>query len=134
MVNIPLGEGGYALSWIEAIGTVFWLIVHLVRQPKKIVNYLFGLINVTLFAAIFFRFSMPACYFRYFLCGEYLRLVRMEPANDARKSRCRKYAGFLVNKHGGWGHMYYRHSADGGGFYQSVFAMLTRVMLALLQR
>lgn len=22
MVNIPLGEGGYALSWIEAIGTV----------------------------------------------------------------------------------------------------------------
>lgn len=26
MVNIPLGEGGYALSWIEAIGTVFGLL------------------------------------------------------------------------------------------------------------
>lgn len=26
MVNIPLGEGGYALSWIEAISTVFGLL------------------------------------------------------------------------------------------------------------
>lgn len=26
MVTIPLGEGGYALSWIEAIGTVFGLL------------------------------------------------------------------------------------------------------------
>lgn len=67
MVNIPLGEGGYALSWIEAIGTVFGLLCIWCASREKIINYLFGLINVTLFAAIFFRFNcMPACCFRCF--------------------------------------------------------------------
>ena len=51
MVNIPLGEGGYALSWIEAIGTVFGLLCIWCASREKIINYLFGLINVTLFAA-----------------------------------------------------------------------------------
>ncbi|MBJ3918967.1 nicotinamide mononucleotide transporter, partial [Salmonella enterica subsp. enterica serovar Typhimurium] len=43
MVNIPLGEGGYALSWIEAIGTVFGLLCIWCASREKIVNYLFGL-------------------------------------------------------------------------------------------
>ncbi|WP_235380357.1 nicotinamide riboside transporter PnuC, partial [Escherichia coli] len=47
MVNIPLGEGGYALSWIEAIGTVFGLLCIWCASREKIINYLFGLINVT---------------------------------------------------------------------------------------
>lgn len=86
MVNIPLGEGGYALSWIEAIGTVFGLLCIWCASREKIVNYLFGLINVTLFAAIFFQIQLSdstVCQLAtsgVFLCGEYLRLVRMEPA------------------------------------------------------
>ncbi|SAQ42576.1 ribosyl nicotinamide transporter [Klebsiella oxytoca] len=60
MVNIPLGEGGYALSWIEAIGTVFGLLCIWCASREKIINYLFGLINVTLFAAIFFQIQLYA--------------------------------------------------------------------------
>ena len=60
MVNIPLGEGGYALSWIEAIGTLFGLLCIWFASKEKIINYLFGLINVTLFAAIFFQIQLYA--------------------------------------------------------------------------
>ncbi|NIG78262.1 nicotinamide riboside transporter PnuC [Klebsiella sp. Ap-873] len=60
MVTIPLGEGGYALSWIEAIGTVFGLLCIWFASKEKIINYLFGLINVTLFAAIFFQIQLYA--------------------------------------------------------------------------
>ena len=30
LVTIPLGEGGYAMSWIEAVGTLFGLLQALV--------------------------------------------------------------------------------------------------------
>lgn len=60
MVTIPLGEGGYALSWIEAIGTLFGLLCIWFASKEKIINYLFGLINVTLFAAIFFQIQLYA--------------------------------------------------------------------------
>lgn len=60
LVTIPLGEGGYALSWIEAIGTVFGLLCIWFASKEKIINYLFGLINVTLFAAIFFQIQLYA--------------------------------------------------------------------------
>ena len=56
MVNIPLGEGGYALSWIEAIGTIFGLLCIWFASKEKIINYLFGLINVTLF--IYYIFTI----------------------------------------------------------------------------
>lgn len=60
MVNIPLGDGGYALSWIEAVGTVFGLLCIWYASREKIINYLFGLINVTLFAVIFFQIQLYA--------------------------------------------------------------------------
>ena len=60
MVNIPLGEGGYALSWIEAIGTIFGLLCIWCASREKIINYLFDLINVTLFAIIFFQIQLYA--------------------------------------------------------------------------
>lgn len=60
MVNIPLGNGGYPLSWIEAIGTIFGLLCIWFASKEKIINYLFGLINVTLFAAIFFQIQLYA--------------------------------------------------------------------------
>ncbi|MBW7982555.1 nicotinamide riboside transporter PnuC [Enterobacillus tribolii] len=60
LVHIPLGEGGYDLSWIEAIGTLFGLLCIWFASKEKIVNYLFGLINVTLFAVIFFQIQLYA--------------------------------------------------------------------------
>ncbi|EOI6844096.1 nicotinamide riboside transporter PnuC [Salmonella enterica] len=60
MVTLPPGEDGYALSWIEAIGTVFGLLCIWFASKEKLINYLFGLINVTLFAAIFFQIQLYA--------------------------------------------------------------------------
>ncbi|MEZ2587046.1 nicotinamide riboside transporter PnuC [Kluyvera intermedia] len=60
LVHIPLGAGGYDLSWIEAIGTIAGLLCIWLASLEKIVNYLFGLINVTLFAIIFFQIQLYA--------------------------------------------------------------------------
>lgn len=67
LVHIPIGAGGYDLSWIEAVGTIAGLLCIGLASLEKISNYFFGLINVTLFGIISFRFScMPACYYRCF--------------------------------------------------------------------
>lgn len=60
LIHIPLGEGGYDLSWIEAIGTLFGLLCIWFASQEKTINYLFGLINVTLFAVIFFQIQLYA--------------------------------------------------------------------------
>jgi len=60
LVHIPLGVGGYDLSWIEAVGTLFGLLCIWYASKEKIINYLFGLINVTLFAVIFFQIQLYA--------------------------------------------------------------------------
>ncbi|MCX8961832.1 nicotinamide riboside transporter PnuC [Erwinia psidii] len=60
LVHIPLGHGGYDLSWIEAIGTVAGLLCIWLASLEKITNYAFGLINVTLFAVIFFQIQLYA--------------------------------------------------------------------------
>ncbi|ETS29342.1 nicotinamide riboside transporter PnuC [Photorhabdus temperata] len=60
LVNIPLGKGGYDLSWIEAVGTIAGLLCIWFASQEKIINYLFGLINVTLFAVIFFQIQLYA--------------------------------------------------------------------------
>ena len=60
LVHIPLGTGGYDLSWIEAIGTVAGLLCIWLASLEKISNYAFGLINVTLFAVIFFQIQLYA--------------------------------------------------------------------------
>ncbi|CAH8189033.1 MULTISPECIES: nicotinamide riboside transporter PnuC [Vibrio] len=57
LVNIPIG-GGYAMSWIEAFGTVFGLLCIWFASQEKTINYLFGLLNVTLFAVIFFQIQL----------------------------------------------------------------------------
>ena len=46
LVNIPLGSG-YAMSYIEAVGTVFGLLCIWYASLEKILNYPLGLINVT---------------------------------------------------------------------------------------
>ncbi len=60
LVHIPLGAGGYDLSWIEAVGTVAGLLCIWLASLEKISNYAFGLINVTLFAVIFFQIQLYA--------------------------------------------------------------------------
>ncbi|WON76041.1 nicotinamide riboside transporter PnuC [Serratia sp. UGAL515B_01] len=60
LIHIPLGAGGYDLSWIEAIGTLFGLLCIWYASKEKIINYLFGLVNVTLFAVIFFQIQLYA--------------------------------------------------------------------------
>ena len=60
LVHIPLGKGGYDLSWIEAVGTLFGLLCIWYASKEKLINYPFGLINVTLFAIIFFQIQLYA--------------------------------------------------------------------------
>ncbi|MDX7997686.1 nicotinamide riboside transporter PnuC [Xenorhabdus sp. Reich] len=60
LVHIPLGAGGYDLSYIEAIGTIAGLLCIWLASQEKIINYLFGLINVSLFAIIFFQIHLYA--------------------------------------------------------------------------
>ena len=54
---IPIGSG-YELSWIEAIGTIAGLLCIWLASQEKTINYLFGLINVTLFAIIFYQIQL----------------------------------------------------------------------------
>ncbi|MCS6239314.1 nicotinamide riboside transporter PnuC [Shewanella baltica] len=56
-VNISLGSG-YAMSWIEMVGTVFGLLCIWCASKEKTINYFFGLINVTLFAIIFYQIQL----------------------------------------------------------------------------
>ena len=60
LVHIPLGTGGYDLSWIEAIGTLAGLLCIWLASKEKIINYPFGLLNVVLFAIIFFQIQLYA--------------------------------------------------------------------------
>ena len=134
MVNIPLGEGGYALSWIEAIGTIFGLLCIWCASREKIINYLFGLINVTLFAAIFFQIQLYASlllqvfFFAANIYGWYAWSRQNEAQEAALKVRWLSRQQTL---------------ALGGVcavaivlmtlFIDPVFATLTRIMIALLQ-
>lgn len=114
MVNIPLGEGGYALSWIEAIGTVFGLLCIWCASREKIVNYLFGLINVTLFAAIFFQIQLYASLLLqvFFFAANIYGWYAWSRQNDAREAALKVR---WLSRQQTWrfgGRMYYRHSAD----------------------
>ena len=60
LAHIPLGAGGYDLSWIEAIGTLAGLLCIWLASLEKNINYVFGLLNVTLFAVIFFQIQLYA--------------------------------------------------------------------------
>ncbi|MFQ6370630.1 nicotinamide riboside transporter PnuC [Shewanella sp. YIC-542] len=57
LVTIPVGSG-YAMSWIEALGTLFGLLCIYLASREKPLNFLFGLINVSLFAVIFFQIQL----------------------------------------------------------------------------
>ncbi len=54
LVHIPIGAGGYDLSWIEAVGTLAGLLCIWLASLEKISNYAFGLINASLLLQLFF--------------------------------------------------------------------------------
>ncbi|HHR5900180.1 TPA: nicotinamide riboside transporter PnuC [Providencia alcalifaciens] len=60
LIQIPVWGSVYDLSYIEAVGTVAGLLCILLASFEKTINYLFGLINVTLFAVIFFQIQLYA--------------------------------------------------------------------------
>ncbi|EOX8525582.1 nicotinamide riboside transporter PnuC [Salmonella bongori] len=60
LMHIPIGAGGYDLSWIEATGTIAGLLCIGLASLEKISNYFFGLVNVILFAIIFFQIQLYA--------------------------------------------------------------------------
>lgn len=60
LIHIPIGAGGYDLSWIEAVGTIAGLLCIWLASLEKISNYFFGLVNVILFAIIFFQIQLYA--------------------------------------------------------------------------
>ncbi|WP_323084767.1 nicotinamide riboside transporter PnuC [Providencia alcalifaciens] len=60
LVQIPVWGTIYDLSYIEAVGTIAGLLCILLASFEKNINYLFGLINVTLFAVIFFQIQLYA--------------------------------------------------------------------------
>ncbi|ADM97573.1 nicotinamide riboside transporter PnuC [Dickeya dadantii] len=60
LVHIPLGDNGYDLSWVEALGTLSGLVCIWLASLERTANYLFGLINVSLFALIFFQIQLYA--------------------------------------------------------------------------
>ena len=122
MVNIPLGEGGYALSWIEAIGTVFGLLCIWCASREKIINYLFGLINVTLFAAIFFQIQLYASLLLqvFFFAANIYGWYAWSRQNEAQEATLK--VRWLS-----------RQQTLALGAVCAVFAMLTRIMIALLQ-
>ncbi|EJD6377668.1 MULTISPECIES: nicotinamide riboside transporter PnuC [Providencia] len=60
LVQIPLWGSVYDLSYIEAVGTIAGLLCILLASLEKTINYLFGLINVSLFAVIFFQIQLYA--------------------------------------------------------------------------
>ncbi|PTF44521.1 nicotinamide riboside transporter PnuC, partial [Staphylococcus epidermidis] len=52
LVHIPIGAGGYDLSWIEAVGTIAGLLCICLAGLETIRNYFFVLINVPLFVIL----------------------------------------------------------------------------------
>ena len=134
MVNIPLGEGGYALSWIEAIGTVFGLLCIWCASREKIINYLFGLINVTLFAAIFFQIQLYASlllqvfFFAANIYGWYAWSRQNDEKEAALKVRWLSRQQTLM-----LGGVCVVAIVLMTQFIDPVFATLTRIMIALLQ-
>lgn len=59
LVHIPIGAGG-TISLDRGRGDDCRAVVYLAGEPEKISNYAFGLVNVTLFAIIFFQIQLYA--------------------------------------------------------------------------
>lgn len=59
LFHFNLGSG-YDMSYIEAIGTIFGLLNVWLASREKIINFYLGMINVSLFAVIFYQIQLYA--------------------------------------------------------------------------
>ncbi|MRS13904.1 nicotinamide riboside transporter PnuC [Enterobacteriaceae bacterium RIT691] len=134
LVHIPLGAGGYDLSWIEAVGTIAGLLCIWLASLEKISNYAFGLINVTLFAIIFFQIQLYASlllqlfFFAANIYGWYAwsrQTSQHEAELQIRWLPLRKAVVWLMACVAAIGLM--------TAFIDPVFAFLTRVAVAVMQ-
>ncbi|MDF7657338.1 nicotinamide riboside transporter PnuC [Erwiniaceae bacterium L1_54_6] len=134
LVHIPLGVGGYDLSWIEAVGTVAGLLCIWLASLEKIINYFFGLINVTLFAVIFFQIQLYASLLLqlFFFVANVYGWYAWSRQNAAQEAEL-KIRWLPLPKALGWG----AACVIGIGlmtlYIDPVFAFLTRIALNIMQ-
>ncbi|KAA8999888.1 nicotinamide riboside transporter PnuC [Affinibrenneria salicis] len=133
LVHIPLGAGGYDLSWIEAIGTLAGLLCIWLASLEKTSNYFFGLINVTLFAVIFFQIQLYASlllqifFFAANIYGWYAWSRKTEDRQAELKIRWLSLSGVLS-----WGAICVVAIAVMTVYIDGVFAFLTSITVSAL--
>jgi len=134
LVHIPLGAGGYDLSWIEAIGTLAGLLCIWLASLEKIVNYAFGLINVTLFAVIFFQIQLYASLLLqlfFFVANIYGWYAWSRQTSDNQQAL--KIRWLPLPKLLGWGAAIVVAIALMTRYIDPVFAFLTQAAVSLMQ-
>ena len=134
LVHIPLGAGGYDLSWIEAIGTLAGLLCIWLASLEKISNYIFGLINVALFAVIFFQiqlYSSLLLQLFFFVANIYGWYAWSRQTSDHQQAL--KIRWLPLPKALGWGVACVIAIALMTLYIDPVFAYLTRISVAIMQ-
>ncbi|ERK18313.1 MAG: nicotinamide riboside transporter PnuC [Pantoea sp.] len=134
LVHIPLGVGGYDLSWIEAVGTVAGLLCIWLASLEKIINYFFGLINVTLFAVIFFQIQLYASLLLqlFFFVANVYGWYAWSRQNEAQEAEL-KIRWLPLPKALGWGAVCVIAIALMTFWIDPVFAFLTRSAVGIMQ-
>lgn len=134
LVHIPLGQGGYDLSWIEAMGTIAGLLCIWLASLEKIANYAFGLINVTLFAVIFFQIQLYASLLLqlfFFVANIYGWYAWSRQTSDHQQAL--KIRWLPLPKLLGWGAAIVVAIALMTRYIDPVFALLTQTAVSLMQ-
>ncbi|WP_075180737.1 nicotinamide riboside transporter PnuC [Pantoea sp. 1.19] len=134
LVHIPLGAGGYDLSWIEAVGTLAGLLCIWLASLEKNINYLFGLINVSLFAIIFFQIQLYASLLLqlfFFLANIYGWLAWRRQTVDQQAALSIRW--LPRGKALAWGAACVLAIALMTRYIDPVFALLTRLSVSALQ-
>ncbi|MCL2894696.1 nicotinamide riboside transporter PnuC [Brenneria tiliae] len=134
LVHIPLGAGGYDLSWIEAVGTLFGLLCIWLASQEKTINYLFGLINVTLFAVIFFQIQLYASLLLqiFFFAANIYGWYAWSRKTDANQLEL-KVRWLPLPKLLGWAAVCVVAIGLMTRYIDAVFAVLTRIAVSAMQ-
>ncbi|WP_313689022.1 nicotinamide riboside transporter PnuC [Pantoea sp.] len=134
LVHIPLGVGGYDLSWIEAVGTVAGLLCIWLASLEKIINYFFGLINVTLFAVIFFQIQLYASLLLqlFFFVANVYGWYAWSRQNAAQEAEL-KIRWLPLPKALGWGAACVLGIGLMTLYIDPVFAFLTHITVSMMQ-
>ncbi|ACS84966.1 nicotinamide riboside transporter PnuC [Musicola paradisiaca] len=133
LIHIPLGANGYDLSWVEAFGTLFGLLCIWLASLEKTINYLFGLLNVTLFALIFFQIQLYASLLLqiFFIVANLYGWYAWSRTTDDNESELR-VRWLSLSQALGWGCGSLVAIILMTLFIDPFFAMLTRMAVALM--